>query len=220
MSTLLLLLQVRREVGQLRVILEGIEAKERERVWLKAQSHGELDDNRLVDGATGERNIFKRRGVPVAPMAGSAQRLPKRLRFVMDVSSSMGRFNGSDRRLDRMAATTVMVMEAFAGLEHKYSYSIAGHSGESHCVLFVDDRLGGGSAAGGGGTSVAAGGGLLGTLPSRATGRGGGGEDDDGGEGVAAEEEMYWHGVPRNRKERLEVCVNERGSRGSSCLLG
>jgi len=113
-------------------------------------------------------------------------------------------------------------MEAFAGLEHKYSYSIAGHSGESHCVMFVDDSLGGGSSGGGGGTSAAAGGGLLGTLPSRATGRGGGGEgDDDGGEdAAAAEEEMYWHGVPRNRKERLEVCVNERGSRGSSCLLG
>ena len=104
-------MQVRREVGQLRVILEGIEAKERERVWLKAQSHGELDDNRLVDGATGERNIFKRRGVPAAPMVGSAQRLPKRLRFVMDVSSSMGRFNGSDRRLDRMAATTVLTSD-------------------------------------------------------------------------------------------------------------
>ena len=55
------------------------------------------------------------------------QRLPKQLRFVMDVSSSMGRFNGSDRRLDRMAACSIMIMEAFKGLEHKYNYSIVGH---------------------------------------------------------------------------------------------
>ena len=37
------------------------------------------------------------------------------LRFLMDVSSSMSRFNGSDRRLDRMCASTVMIMEAFQG---------------------------------------------------------------------------------------------------------
>ena len=49
-----------KEVGQLRVILEGIEAKEKERVWIKNQNQGELDDQKLVDGFTGERNIFKR----------------------------------------------------------------------------------------------------------------------------------------------------------------
>jgi hypothetical protein len=59
------------------------------------------------------------------------------LRFVMDVSSSMARFNGSDRRLDRMCASTVMIMEAFQGLEHKYHYEIVGHSGESHRIPFV-----------------------------------------------------------------------------------
>jgi hypothetical protein len=53
---------VAKEVTQLRVILEGIEAKEKERVWIKNQNQGELDDNKLVDGATGERNIFKKRG--------------------------------------------------------------------------------------------------------------------------------------------------------------
>jgi hypothetical protein len=87
---------------------------------------GELDDNKLVDGATGERNIFKKRGHH-EPLFGHNQRLPKQLRFVMDVSSSMGRFNGSDRRLDRMAACSIMIMEAFKGLEHKYNYSIVGH---------------------------------------------------------------------------------------------
>ncbi len=51
------------EVSQLRVVLESAEARERERVWLKNQTFGELDDNKLVDGATGEKSIFKRRYV-------------------------------------------------------------------------------------------------------------------------------------------------------------
>ena len=107
-----LLKVVAKEVGQLRVILEGLEAREKERVWLKNMNQGELDDNKLVDGATGERNIYKKRGQH-EPLFGHNQRLPKQLRFVMDVSSSMGRFNGSDRRLDRMAACSIMIMEAF-----------------------------------------------------------------------------------------------------------
>ena len=53
---------VAKEVTQLRVVLEGLEAKEKERVWVKNQNQGELDDNKLVDGFTGERNIYKRRG--------------------------------------------------------------------------------------------------------------------------------------------------------------
>lgn len=125
------------EISQLRTILEGAEAKEKERVWVKNQVQGELDDNRLVDGATGERNVFKRRG-NVDPIFGHLQRRPKRLRFVMDVSSSMARFNGADRRLDRMAATSVMIMESFAGFGHKYDYSIVGHDGESPLIPFVE----------------------------------------------------------------------------------
>jgi hypothetical protein len=74
---------------------------------------GELDDNKLVDGATGERNIFKRRGKN-DPMFGAIQKLPKRLRFLMDVSSSMSYFNYTDRRLDRMLASTVMVGRSYA----------------------------------------------------------------------------------------------------------
>ena len=122
---------VSKEIAQLRVVLEGVEAREKERVWVKNQiqvnnslsthhhthhcvSQGELDDNRLVDGATGEKNIFKKRG-NTDPLFGGAQKKPKRLRFVMDVSSSMNRFNGSDRRLDRMAARTLMIMESFHG---------------------------------------------------------------------------------------------------------
>lgn len=53
---------VRNEVQQLRVVLEGVQAKERERVWLKNQIEGELDDRKLIDGLTGEHAIYKRRG--------------------------------------------------------------------------------------------------------------------------------------------------------------
>jgi hypothetical protein len=118
------------------VVLEGAEAKEKERVWVKNRTFGELDDNKLVDGVTGERNIYKKRGED-DPMFGKVQKLPKRMCFLMDVSSSMSRFNGSDRRLDRMCATTIMLMEALQGLEYKYDYTIVGHSGESEQVVFV-----------------------------------------------------------------------------------
>ena len=53
---------VQREVKQLRVILESAEAKEQERVWLKQQTHGDLDDSRLVDGATGEKKYLQKTG--------------------------------------------------------------------------------------------------------------------------------------------------------------
>lgn len=46
----------------MRSILEGVAAREKERVWIKNQTHGELDDNRLIDGATGEKTIYKVRG--------------------------------------------------------------------------------------------------------------------------------------------------------------
>ena len=47
----------------------------------------------------------------------------------MDVSGSMYRFNGQDKRLDRLLESVCMIMESFAGYETKYTFSIAGHSG-------------------------------------------------------------------------------------------
>jgi len=38
-------------------------AKEEERVWIKRQIDGELDDSRLTEGLTGEATVYKRRGV-------------------------------------------------------------------------------------------------------------------------------------------------------------
>ena len=53
---------VENEVNQLRVVLQTVEAKERERTWLRGKTTGELDDSRLVDLSIGEKNVFKRRG--------------------------------------------------------------------------------------------------------------------------------------------------------------
>jgi hypothetical protein len=105
--------RVQREAQQLRLVLEASEARQKQREWLTNQQMGELDDAKLVDGATGERLIYKRRG-EATPMHGAPQSLPKRLCFLVDISGSMYRFNGSDKRLDRMLETATMIMEVCA----------------------------------------------------------------------------------------------------------
>ncbi|XP_011270078.1 hypothetical protein CAOG_08496 [Capsaspora owczarzaki ATCC 30864] len=129
-------IRVRKEVRELRVTLNSVEAKGQERVWLKNQTMGDIDDNRLIEGLTGEKNIYRRRGEQL-PEPGAPQQHPKRMRFVMDVSGSMYRFNGFDGRLDRMLEAALMIMESFAGFEHKFSYELIGHSGDGPDIQFV-----------------------------------------------------------------------------------
>lgn len=38
------------------------QAKGKERQWLKNQTYGDLDDAKLIDGLTGEKSVYKRRG--------------------------------------------------------------------------------------------------------------------------------------------------------------
>lgn len=98
---------IRREIDQLKVILQQLQAKEKERAWLKNQSTGDLDDSRLVEGLVGDTNIYKKRGEKL-PGYGSQEK-PKVIRFVLDVSGSMYRFNGMDKRLERMLETALLV---------------------------------------------------------------------------------------------------------------
>ena len=56
--------KVQQQANQLRQMLEELNVRSQERIWLKNQTHGELDDAKLVDGLTGDRMVFKRRGVP------------------------------------------------------------------------------------------------------------------------------------------------------------
>lgn len=127
---------VRRQVQSLRVILDALQAKGKERQWLKNQTYGDLDDARLIEGLTGEKSIYKRRGEK-EPELGSPQELPKRVRLVVDVSGSMYRFNGHDSRLTREMEATLMMMEAFENYEQKIKYDVFGHSGETYADEFV-----------------------------------------------------------------------------------
>ncbi|GAA5805817.1 AAA domain-containing protein [Helicostylum pulchrum] len=127
---------IRREVRELRVILESVEAKKLERVWLKNQSSGDLDDTKIIEGLTGERAIYKKRGED-DPELGLFQDKPKRMNFVFDLSASMFRFNTHDRRLERSMEVALMLMESFRGFEHKFAYKIVGHSGDGANIEFV-----------------------------------------------------------------------------------
>ncbi|CAJ0865553.1 11051_t:CDS:10 [Entrophospora sp. SA101] len=81
------LVNVQKEIHELRVILESIEAKKKERVWLKNQSSGDIDDTKLIEGLTGESNIYKRRG-DNDPDLGFFQDKPKKMVFAFDLSAS------------------------------------------------------------------------------------------------------------------------------------
>ena len=134
--------EVTKEIKELKHVLFGLEAKAEERTWLRHQTDGDLDDNKLVESITGEHTVYKRRGVQ-DPMPGGPQQHPKRVRFVVDVSGSMYRFNGHDQRLQRMLQAMCMVMESFDGVpEEKVVYDVVGHSGETPCLPFVsfEDR--------------------------------------------------------------------------------
>lgn len=130
---------VKPHVNTLRNILNSLEAKAKERHWQKHQTAGELDDMKLIEGITGEKNIYKKR-TDMDPEPGQPQEKPKRLTVVADVSGSMYRFNGYDGRLDRTLEAVTMLMESFEGFEHKIQYNIIGHSGESHAIPFVDHK--------------------------------------------------------------------------------
>ncbi|XP_061547312.1 von Willebrand factor A domain-containing protein 8 isoform X2 [Phycodurus eques] len=127
---------VRKQVQSLRIILDTLQAKAKERQWLKNQALGELDDAKIIDGLTGERAIYKRRG-ELDPEPGTPQQKPKRLRVLVDVSGSMYRFNGVDGRLERSMEAVCMVMEALESYEHKFKYDIVGHSGDGYDIELV-----------------------------------------------------------------------------------
>jgi len=76
-------------VAQMRVALVARKAKENERVWRRQQAYGELDDARIVDGIAGEQNIYRRRATDASANSFSRVQLPKRAKFVVDVSGSM-----------------------------------------------------------------------------------------------------------------------------------
>ncbi|KAL6302276.1 AAA domain-containing protein [Sparassis latifolia] len=133
-----LLTAVGSHIAQLHDLLENLAAKEEERVWVKRQTDGELDDSRLTEGLTGEATVYKRRGM-AKPEMGRPQIKPKRIRFLFDISASMYRFQ-YDGRLKRSMETAVMLMETFDRLtrKDKYVWDIYGHSGDSAEIPLVE----------------------------------------------------------------------------------
>ncbi|KAL7746699.1 hypothetical protein RI367_007978 [Sorochytrium milnesiophthora] len=131
---------VSHNIRQLRFLLNSLESKQPERVWLRNQTDGELDETKLIESLTGESGVYKKRGLEPQVAGGWRQPKPKRLKFVFDVSASMYRFNGLDGRLMRSLETAVMIMESLAGLDEKFVYDISGHSGDSSSIPFVEAR--------------------------------------------------------------------------------
>lgn len=121
---------------KLAAVIDQLEAKKKEREWTKHQTSGDLDDGKLIEGVTGEQNIYRRR-VDKEPDPGAPQTKPKRLRLCLDVSGSMYRFNGFDQRLIKTLEAALMTMTALDGKTDKVKYDIIGHSGDSPCVSFV-----------------------------------------------------------------------------------
>ena len=128
---------VAREIRELRVTLEALEARKNERAWLKNKTDGELDDHKLIDGLTGERAVYKYRGER-PPEMGAVQRVPKRVHCLFDLSMSMSRYS-FDGRLQRSLEAATMLMEGFRGMENKYEYKISGHSGDTEDYTFVEE---------------------------------------------------------------------------------
>ena len=136
--------QVTKEIAEMAAVLDEYSRRASERVWLRGQAEGELDDARLVDGLTGDRHVFKRRVDPdqqqgAEEKSGGRPRV-KRFHFLVDVSASMYRFNGSDGRLTRLLEAVLMLMEALACVpkEVDFDYAITGHSGDSPEIQLLD----------------------------------------------------------------------------------
>uniref|UniRef100_A0A915CIE2 VWFA domain-containing protein n=1 Tax=Parascaris univalens TaxID=6257 RepID=A0A915CIE2_PARUN len=128
--------RIEKQSRTLRTVIDSLEAKEKERQWVRHQTTGDLDDAKLVEGVTGEKTIYRQR-IDKEPDPGTEQKKPKRIRFCFDVSASMYRFNGYDHRLQRSLETALLVMESLHGKQSKIRYDIIGHSGESEEAPFV-----------------------------------------------------------------------------------
>ena len=128
---------INNDIAYLRNALRAVEYRACERDWIKNQLDGDLDDSKLIEGIAGEKHVYKRRGMIDSSSGHRLPTKPKRLRFVVDCSGSMYRFNSYDERLNRCLQATALVMESFDDMQDKFDYSIVGHSGDSHCIDLV-----------------------------------------------------------------------------------
>ena len=95
-----------------------------------------VDENKIVDLLSGEKDVFKRRGRPDNSANKPILTEPITIRFVIDVSASMYRFNGYDHRLERLLEATLMMMETLKD-DKRFQLHIVGHNGESSKIPLV-----------------------------------------------------------------------------------
>ncbi|KAH9038672.1 hypothetical protein EDB83DRAFT_2524497 [Lactarius deliciosus] len=124
-------------IAHLHDLFEHLAACGEERVRVKRQIDGELNDTCLTKGLTGDAAVYKRRGM-AKPELGRPQVKPKRIRFLFGISASMYRFQ-YDGRLQRSLETAVMLMESFNVLSRKdkYAWDMYGHSGDEPEIPLV-----------------------------------------------------------------------------------
>ncbi|KAL7537710.1 hypothetical protein ACHAXR_008021, partial [Thalassiosira sp. AJA248-18] len=128
--------QVEEQITQLKSHLKDLKKRSEERVWLKNQTTGELDESRIVDAVAGEKNIFRRRGNPDAN-TDSLHSHPVTIKLIVDISTSMYRFNGYDQRLERLLEATLMMMECLRD-DKRFKFYIVGHNGSSAKIPLVN----------------------------------------------------------------------------------
>ena len=129
------------EIHQLRSHLKDLNRRNEDRVWIKRQTSGELDDSRIVDAILGEKDVFKRRGIS----EDSKNKIPLTsdavaIKFIVDISASMYRFNGYDGRLDRLLEASVMIMESLRE-DTRFKLSIIGHNGSSAKIPLFNPEM-------------------------------------------------------------------------------
>lgn len=70
--------------------MSNLQDKGKERQWIRHQTFGDLDDTKIIEGVTGEVNIYRRRAERL-PELGIPLEKPKHLRLLVDLSGSMYR---------------------------------------------------------------------------------------------------------------------------------
>jgi hypothetical protein len=127
--------QVEEQISQLKSHLKDLQTRSVDRVWMKRQTSGELDENRLVDALAGEKDVFKRRGNPSSGQAND----PLTIKLIVDISASMYRFNGFDQRLERLLEAVLMMMDSLRD-DGRFRFYIHGHSGTSAKIPLVNPQ--------------------------------------------------------------------------------
>ena len=129
--------KVEENIKDMKRYLKDLKKRKEERQWLRRQTSGELDENRLVEVLAGEKDVFKRRGDPADHDAFLSD--PINIKLVVDISASMYRF-GYDGRLERLLEATLMIMECFKE-DKRFKLHIVGHNGSSPKIDLVNPNM-------------------------------------------------------------------------------